>query len=122
MVGLFFYINSTSLSYHGFLCHTLDDDKAEVYGDMLTDPYGHSDLFDSTFADSGREYYDFPRGRVVYDTVKKEYVIYIDHCLNKTNKIISIKKLFCIEEKNCRIDFDDHYVCKRCSKTNAYQI
>lgn len=79
MVGAFFYINSDKLNYHDWLTNSTDEATAELYGDKLTGNVGHDKLFDNKF-NQGRheiEYYDFPRGRVVYDTIRKIHIIYI---------------------------------------------
>lgn len=114
MVGLFFYIESPQLDYKGFITHTVAENKAEIYGDMLTDSVGHSQVFESRFPDTLIEYYDFPRGRIVYDTKNGKYIIYIDKCIRTVAKIRKIKEIFGILDKRCEIQGDFHYVCKKC--------
>ena len=116
MVGLFFFINDKTLSPNGFLIHTVPLEEAENYGDMKTDFLGHDKLFENTYPDYKGEYYDFSRGRIVYDTVKDEYVIYIDKCIKTESKIRKLKELFQLEGEQVRVEGDLHYVCRKCGK------
>lgn len=113
MVGLFFYIQSKELNYDGFLFHAIEEEDAENYGEMLTDFLGHDRLFEQTFPNSEFEYFDFPRGRVVFDTVSKKHIIYVDSCIRSKRKITEIKKIFSITGE-CKLKRDEHYVCKNC--------
>lgn len=115
MVGLFFYIDSNELNCKNFLVHAISESEAEHYGDKLTDFFGHAELFEQKFPNSQIEYFDFPRGRIVFDTVKNEYIIYTDKCLQTKTKIDKIKQLFKLENENCRVESDEHYVCKKCA-------
>ena len=115
-VGLFFYIRNKQLNFRGFLYHLLEENHALVYGDMLTDSCGHDDLFEQRFPGTAFEYYDFPRGRVVYDLLKKRYVIYIDACIDTPKYITAVKSIFHLESKAYVVEHDDHYVCKKCRK------
>lgn len=112
-VATFFYINDT-----------IEDDSTEAvvaddYGEYKTQTTAHIDLYDElvkynrNLADYDYDY--FPRGRVVYNKEKDEFVVYIDKCLDKSdikNEIISAFKL---PRSNTRFDFDEHYQCHNCN-------
>lgn len=63
---------------------------AEAYGDMLTCPHGHYELWERWRRASGEipdaakafvaasEYEEWPRGRVVYDAVQQRFTCYAD--------------------------------------------
>lgn len=110
MVGPFFYINSIELGYHGWLSHLIREDQAERYGDFLISGVSHADLFDMKFKTTDIEYFIYPRGRVVYNTVTNSHIIYIDKCLaDKVNSIV-----FSYGLTNYVIMNDEHYVCPNC--------
>ena len=111
MVGPFFYINSDELNYHGWVSHLTIEEKAEKYGDFLTSNIGHAELFDMKFKSRPDiEYFDFPRGRVVYNTLTCTHIIYMDKCIhNKADRIANTFKL-----SNFTVLEDEHYVCKNC--------
>ncbi len=113
MVGLFFYIDSDELDYHNWIYHVTSEEKAEKYGDFLIDPAGHDKLFDQAFKNvpDHIEYFDFPRGRVVFDTKSESHIIYIDKCL--ADEADHIAKSFFIKKYTVDTD-DEHYVCPGC--------
>ncbi|MGI6763887.1 MAG: hypothetical protein ACOX4S_01000 [Anaerovoracaceae bacterium] len=116
MVGLFFYINSNELDFHGWVYHHTSEEKAEKYGDFLTARMGHDQLFDSTMGKRNVdiEYFDFPRGRVVHNTVSDSHIIYVDKCImRRMDRIVQVFKL-----TNYEIQEDEHYVCP--NYQNAY--
>lgn len=112
MVGPFFFIDSVELDHKGWIFHMVSESKAEVYGDFLIDPIGHDALFRMKFRnmDEQVEYFDFPRGRVVYNTVTKRHIIYLDRCIR--HRIDHIADRFMLKEYE--VQEDDHYVCPGC--------
>lgn len=119
MIGPFFYIDSTELGYKDWLFDLMDESDGEKYGEFRTSPKGHSQVFDR-FLDKypGHEcleYFDFPRGRVVYNTVTEIHTIYIDRCIR--DKAPQMAKAFRI--KHYVIGEDEHYVCPGCCDLNT---
>ncbi len=110
MVGPFFCINTDELGYKGWISHLISEENAERYGDFLISSISHSDLFDMKFKNIDAEYFDYPRGRVVYNTVTQSHIIYIDKCL--VEKIDSVVISYRLADYT--VMFDDHYVCKNC--------
>ena len=114
MIGPFFYINNSELSYQGWIFACIDESAGEQYGDFRTSPKGHSQVFDTFLkkypGHEDLEYYEFPRGRVVYNTVTGVHTVYIDKCIR--TKIAEVVKAFNIG--SYVIGEDDHYVCPEC--------
>jgi hypothetical protein len=97
--------------------------EAEPYGDFLTHPRGHYDVWEAwrrlgpaRLARRGlpdailmHEYEDFPRGRVVYDGDRKRFVIYADRKLQTPSSIIEIVRAFHLEAEAYVVQSDLHY-------------
>ena len=105
-VGLFFYVNGE------FLFHSCKLADAEHYGDFLIYPESHFDIWEKYYEDDHKVDFDYhPRGRVVYNKIKDEYIVYYDRCLDKKN--ISIKLQY--DDKNVILELDEHYQCHMCN-------
>lgn len=103
LVGPFFYINN-KLYAHSVL---LED--AEYDGRFYNDPISHFDFFNNlgVYGDYG----NFPRGRVVYDSTKHRFIIFIDKSLNTLEIKKQIKEAYRIDENLVKVAFrlDQHY-------------
>ena len=56
------------------------------------------------------EYFDFPRGRVLYDVVKQAYIVYCDRrLLNPKDKTL-IADFYAVSENKIIWKVDPHYV------------
>lgn len=109
-IGPFFYINGELIR------HACSLSKGRKQADKLDDSYGHEKLWDDHFL-SG-EYIDHPRGRVVWDCTNDRAIIYIDKCIERPEVISKIKEAF--ELRDYIVAYDDHYRCKRCVTSSAY--
>jgi hypothetical protein len=107
-VGPFFYFEEIVAGRGGVYAALVTLEESESIADKLGASLSHQELFDQLNVDI--DYINVPRGRVVYDTSKKEAVIYIDRCIE--TKIKEILNVFKIE--NFRIEHDEHYVCPGC--------
>jgi len=117
MVGPFFYINSRKLNFRGFLYLAEPNENAEKQLQFLTSRVGHAQLFDKKFPNTTIEYFDFPRGRVVFDSEEVRHIIYIDNCIReKANNIAEI-----FDAKNYIVEKDEHYVCKNCMDDKIWE-
>jgi hypothetical protein len=81
---------------------------AEPYGDFLTHPYGHYEVWsnwqrprrapttDSLVINAIREheYEHFPRGRIVYHAKARLFIVYADRRLQQTRTIVAIATKF----------------------------
>lgn len=95
MVGPFFYINSKILGCKGILYDAIPEEITEVYGDNITNPHGHSDLFERKFGQTRAEYFNFPRGRGVLSVKRNLHVIYVDKCV--IDQVLEIVRRFQID-------------------------
>jgi len=97
--------------------------QAEEYGECLTHSGGHYErwqewqsrgapwLTKSGFPPeiASTEYDDWPRGRVVYETVPKRFVIYADRRLQTPEIIDHLKNAFGLAAENAIVKSDAHY-------------
>jgi hypothetical protein len=95
--------------------------KAEAYGDHLIHPCGHLDAW-TLFQGNGiapidMEYEEAPRGRVMYDTKIRRFILLADRCIlrdqNTVSKIMSEMNL----PKETAMVTDSHYRCAVCLNT-----
>ncbi len=98
-------------------------DQAETYGDCLTHPRGHAEVWEAwrnlTVAGRKRigvpevvtfhEYEDFPRGRIVFSNLEKTFWIYADRRLQRPPIVTAIRHVFGLTALPCRIRSDLHY-------------
>jgi len=97
--------------------------EAEPYGDFLTHPRGHYDVWsewqklDATaLAQQAipqtvayHEYEDFPRGRIVYHVKARQFIIYADRRLQRPDVLTDIVSLFDISQGTFVVRSDAHY-------------
>lgn len=97
--------------------------KAEPYGDFLTHPGGHHDVWDAWrrlgpagLAQRGlptliawHEYEHFPRGRVVFDTTTHRFTFYADRRLQAPDVLHKVLRVFGLDPMQCSVRSDPHY-------------
>jgi hypothetical protein len=97
--------------------------EAEPYGDFLTHPRGHYDVWSAwqkldaiALAKKAipqtvayHEYEDFPRGRIVYHVQARQFIIYADRRLQRSDIIGEIATLFAITPGTFIVRSDAHY-------------
>ena len=96
---------------------------AELYGDFLTHPAGHFDVWE-TWRRLGvhglrrrglpgliasTEYETFPRGRIVFHAPTRTFWIYADRRLQRPAIIAQIKTAFGLEAAEAIVKSDSHY-------------
>jgi hypothetical protein len=95
-------------------------EAAEPYGDCLTFPGGHYEVRErwrnSKDSDGALqslvrtfEYEDWPRGRIVFDRLKNDFIIYADRKLMRPGTIAAIQKQFTIAPGQTTVAPDIHY-------------
>jgi hypothetical protein len=102
--------------------HRCPLDIAEPYGDMLTCPHGHYDLWERWRKNAGEipvaaralvvgsEYEDWPRGRIVFDTISKRFTCYADsNILHRANLLAIIYSRFRLPAARTEMKWDSHY-------------
>jgi hypothetical protein len=111
-VGIFWLIN-TNLLIDGTPLS-----EAEQYGDFLTHPRGHAEVWER-YQRNGTvppetEYEEAPRGRVMYNTKTCQFTLLADRCILKKKALVTqIKKEMCLP-KNTEVGGDPHYRCSNC--------
>ena len=111
-VGIFFVVDNQ------LLMDAVPVENGEPYGDTMG--YGSHYEFWETMTPSNviekkfkaRAYDAYPRGRVVYFTQKKRFVLYADKCL-KPGELKWLAEQFCITEPV--FARDEHYQCATCN-------
>lgn len=120
-VGIFWLVPNRD--GHTLLSEAIPLLSAEVYGDCLTYPRGHYEVWeewqqrrpskllrgDLSAIIASHEYEYFPRGRVVYEQRKKRFIIYADRKLLDPAIASQIVRRFGLEGQPCTTRTDDHY-------------
>jgi hypothetical protein len=116
-VGIFWHIGDALVIDRSSL------DEAEPYGDCITHAAGHYERWEewqalgsSRLVSTGypaligsSEYDEWPRGRVVYETLAKRFVLYADRRLQKPGIIKALKGAFGLDDCNVVVMSDQHY-------------
>jgi hypothetical protein len=95
-------------------------ESAEPYGDFLTFPDGHYEVWGRWRNSKGTdpamravvrafEYEDWPRGRIVFERLKKRFLLYADRKLMLPGSIARIQKRFAISPDRTTVETDFHY-------------
>jgi hypothetical protein len=97
--------------------------QAEPYGDFLTHPNGHYEVWEQlnelplkVFRTHNlpeqirmHEYEFYPRGRVVYEIEQKRFFLYLDSKLATESFVAAAKRWFCLADERVAVRFDEHY-------------
>lgn len=111
-LGIFWYYQSNFLQYSTAL-NEADDD-----GLFLNCPLSHDAYWDATLRHLHPElksfnYFDFPRGRVLYSKRAAQYWIYLDRVLMKRERMSAILTAFDLPAESSRFKRDAHYTTER---------
>ena len=110
-VGIFWVVNGKSL------IDSTPLSEAEPYGDYLTHPRGHAEVWE-TYQQNGNvpsvmEYEESPRGRAMYNTTTRRFTLLADRCILK-EKILVRKIMQAVHlPRNTELGADAHYRCSR---------
>ncbi|MEG1669363.1 hypothetical protein [Chryseobacterium sp.] len=55
----------------------------------------------------------YPRGRILFDTIKRKNIVFIDKCIGKS-ELALIEKAFDLNQGDYEIAYDKHYSCDKC--------
>lgn len=124
-VGIFWGIRSSASASKKFVIVTDETtlDSAEPYDKFLTHPRGHYDVWETwqrlgvsglkrrrlPEAIAWREYEDFPRGRIVFDTQAARFTVYADKRLQNEEAMSDILATFGLTDASYVIESDAHY-------------
>jgi len=124
-VGIFWAVQPKG-SPEVLLDHRCPISEAEPYGDMLTCPHGHYEVWeqwrktarndrpglDSLLAMN--EYEEWPRGRIVYSSPKDHFVLYADaQILRRSDLLAAIYERFGLRAYRAQEMGDSHYISTR---------
>jgi len=92
--------------------------EAEEYGDFLTHPRGHAEVWEQ-YAQNGTvlpetEYEQFPRVRVMYNTKANLFTLLADRCILQRKTLVTQIKGELHLPNNTEIRGDNHYRCSAC--------
>ena len=112
-VGIFWVVNGE------MLIDSTPLSEAEPYGDYLTHPRGHAEVWEqyqqTGAVPSDMEYEESPRGRVMYNTKTRRFTLLADGCILK-DKILVRKIMQALHlSRNTELGADSHYRCSSCS-------
>ena len=102
-VGPFFFIDNKIIALK------VDISKGERIGNFINHPKSHFEFFKDIMNDPRDDYGHYPRGRVVYDCMTNQFIIYIDKCLNNKKTKELILSEFKLEKRKCVFRNDSHY-------------
>jgi hypothetical protein len=111
-VGIFWLANGK------LLIDSTPLDEAERYGDFVTHPRGHAEVWEeyqrngTVFPET--EYEELPRGRVMYNTKTRLFTLLADRCILKRKALVTQIKKEMHLPKDTRIGGDSHYRCSDC--------
>lgn len=120
-VGFFWFVKEEG-AWH-LIADAIPAAGAEPYGDCLTHPGGHYDLWTNLAAKGAAwlkangypiiialsEYEDHPRGRVVFDTASAAFVVYFDPRLSGPLFRSCLKVAFGLAKQRLVYRRDPHY-------------
>jgi hypothetical protein len=121
-VGIFWAIADSNRSWT-FLTDATPLAEAEPYGDFLTHPRGHYDVWSNwqklnpaallrqaiPQAVAYHEYEDFPRGRIVFQIKSRQFIVYADRRLQHPDVLTEIADLFALDPGTFVVRSDAHY-------------
>ncbi|MGC2856862.1 hypothetical protein ACM64Y_15425 [Novispirillum sp. DQ9] len=102
------------------LLHRCRPRDVEAYGDMLTCPHGHYQLWESWRAGpdappgvqrvvGDHEYEEWPRGRVVFDTAQQRFIVFSDGQVYRHRLHDAVAEAFGLPKEGTRFLRDAHY-------------
>ena len=100
-IGPFFYINK-KLYIHSVPMSEFKKDER-----FYNDPISHLDFFDTLNIDG--DYGNYPRGRVIYDSLKDKYIVYMDKSIMTEDIKHSVMLAYCLDESKTMFRKDAHY-------------
>jgi hypothetical protein len=100
---------------------------AEPYGDHLTHPRGHADVWEQYqrlgMVPLESEYEEFPRGRVMHNPKTRRFTFLADKCILKDTRIVSkIMSSMNLPGKNTDRGTDSHYRCFACLHSGSEDL
>ena len=110
--GIFWFVRGEMIADR--YDYTLEEKKQS---DFIDYPYSHFDMWDK-LSKNRFPYADFatyPRGRLLFDVKRGQYLLYLDRCITKeeTKKLLDFYDL--VKERYI-LSRDEHYSCDKCCR------
>jgi hypothetical protein len=120
-VGIFWLLNGK------LLIDSVPLGEAEPYGDHLTHPRGHVDVWEQLRlggkVPGESEYEEFPRGRVMYNTKTQRFTLLADRCILREKIMVTkIMSELNLPNKNTVRGADSHYRCAACLNSGSEDL
>jgi hypothetical protein len=97
--------------------------EAEPYGDHLTHPRGHAEMWEQYqrggLVSQEMEYEEPPRGRVIYHTKTRRFAFLADRCILRDKGVVRSIMFEMNLPTNTATDTDSHYRCFRCLRARS---
>lgn len=107
-IGIFWYWNDQVIS----IAHSFSLLEADSIG-FIDSSYTHVDYWSVLQKEyrelNSYEYEQIPRGRIIFDTNKEKYLIYLDRTLLYKSKLAKLCAFFNLEENKVIPKTDPHY-------------
>jgi hypothetical protein len=88
-------------------------DEGEAGAGFIDTPDAHNDYWETVQREhpvlESREYFDIPRGRVLYEIGAKRSIVYLDRTLDIPECQKKIVKFFDLNPKKTKWEYDGHY-------------
>jgi hypothetical protein len=97
--------------------------QAEAYGEQLTHPRGHAEIWEQ-FQQKGLvfpevKYEEHPRGRVMYNTKTKRFLLLADRCILRDEKVVRKVLTELRLPRGTETGTDEHYRCSICLRSGS---
>lgn len=108
-IGIFFITNNNEI-----ISDFISYDEGRYLNGLYDSNADHWQLFDSlSFKFNTDDYINVPRGRVIYDEMNDNSIVYLDKCFLLNNEVLNkIIEVFRIKKYVLKIDI--HYQCPKC--------
>jgi hypothetical protein len=97
-------------------------DEAGEYGDFKIHENDHLNYWEKLCKEGFvpvKEYDEVPRGRVVYDTSRRIFTLFLDRCILKNDDLVK-RIMRCMHLPNTtKIETDAHYRCPHCLRNKT---
>ncbi len=119
LLGIYWVVDS-SAGKTRLISSTCRLDAAETYGDFQVYGPGHYEIWEKWRKKTNPdpltrsiarqwEYEDWPRGRVLFDNLKKHFIVYADKKVMKPESLRYIQNHFRLPEQQVVVEGDHHY-------------
>lgn len=112
-VGIFWVVDGKPIIFGDPL------NEAEAWGEFKNFKQSHESMWSGFLQRNGlvprdAEYYDYPRGRVVYNTRNNSFNFFADRCILKDDAMVQRVLAELHLPSQTKTESDPHYKCRKC--------